>query len=388
VAFFRLVVRNLLRHWVRSLLTVGSLTIALFLLCTLRSLLTTLEAGTKGASARRLIVQSAVSLFVDLPLSYQRKIDAVPGVEISSKWHWLGCYYQDESNQFGQFGCDPERIFEIYPELEVVEGSPEAFAANRRGCVVADDLARRFGWKLGNTVPLIGMIYPHPDGPDVPWEFEVAAIYHPTSSNYASMFLFQWEYFEKTMETSPVGTPGPGTYVVRVGEGVEPTAVMGAIDQLFENGPQRVQATPESEFLLQFVTMFGNVPFFISTIGFTIVVAILLACVNTMLMAAREQRVDVGILKALGFTDRRMVLLLGAQSLALCSLGGGLGVALAIATQSGIGDAVATFWPGYEVESSTIAVGVAVTLGIGVLAGVAPAWQANRLRCVEALRAT
>ena len=163
MATAKLVLRNLLRHPLRSLLTAASLLVALFLLCTLRSLVTTLDAVTEAAASNRLIVQSAVSLYVDLPLAYQRRIEQVPGVARTCKWQWFGGYYQDPSNFFGQFAIDPETFFEMYPEVELVDGSQEAFRGNRRGCVVGEGLARRFDWKVGDSVPLVGKLFPiHP----------------------------------------------------------------------------------------------------------------------------------------------------------------------------------------------------------------------------------
>lgn len=388
MATAKLVVRNLLRHPLRSLLTVASLVVALFLLCTLRSLVTTLDSVTEAAASNRLIVQSAVSLYVDLPLSYQAKIEQVPGVVRTCKWQWFGGYYQDPSNFFGQFAIDPETFFAMYPEVEVVEGTEEAFRANRRGCVVGEALAQRFGWKLGDSVPLVGKIFPHPDGPDAPWEFRLEALYRPTKKSFdASTFFFHWDYFEKTMEAGPIPEVGMGTVVIEIDPSVEPTAVMAAVDGMFENGPQRVQTTTEAEFNAQFVSMMGNVPFFVNAIGSAVLIAILLACVNTMLMAGREQTHDVGVMKALGFTDGRMGLLLVAQSLVLCLFGGGLGILLALALERPIQKATAAFMPGFSLAPETLTTAAIVTLLVGLVAGLVPAVRAGRLRCVEAFRA-
>ena len=148
---FKLVWRNLVKHKVRTFLTVGSLVVAFFLLCTLRTLVTTIQSGADAASASRLIVQSAVSLFVDLPQAYQTKIQTVEGLQEISKWQWFGGYYQSERNRFAQFAVDPESTLEIYPEIEIIEGSKEDFERNQRGVLVGDELVRKYGWKLGDT---------------------------------------------------------------------------------------------------------------------------------------------------------------------------------------------------------------------------------------------
>jgi len=382
----RLVWRNLARRKLRTSLTVASLVVAFFLLCTLRSLVTTLQAGADSASASRLIVQSAVSLFVDLPQSYQTKIAGVEGVERMSKWQWFGGYYQETENRFAQFAVDPEETLAIYPEMQIVEGSAEAFYANRRGILIGEGLVDQYGWKLGQRVPILGELFPHPDGPEAAWEFEVAAIYRPTQRNFDSkMMLFHWDYLEESVKASSGEAPGVGTYVLKLAQGVDPTAVMARVDALFENGPQRVQATSESEFQKQFVTMFGNVPFFVSTIGGGVLIAILLAVVNTMLMAGREQTHDIGILKALGFTDGDVVQVLAQQSLLICVLGGVIGLSLAKLAEPGIAEAVGSVFGGYHVEQSTMLFGAALAVGLGVFAGFAPAWRAARLQTVDAL---
>ena len=387
MAFRRIILRNLGRHKLRSLLTIGSLVVAIFLLVTLRSLVVTLSSGAEVASTKRLWVQSAVSLFVDLPLSYLEKIEQVPDVQTACKWQWFGGYYQDPSNFFAQFAVDGPVMLDMYPEVEIVEGSREALLQNRIGAMVGKGLARQFGWKLKDRVPIIGALFPHPEGAGVAWEFEIEAIYEPNAPNFDDRsFFFNWDYFEKTLETgaAPVAV---GAIVVRVADGADPTQVMAQVDELFENGPQRVQTTTEAEFQAQFVSMFGNIPFFVSSIGGGVLIAIVLACVNTMLMAAREQTIDIGIMKALGFTDGSMFGLLISQAFVLCGLGGGLGILLAVGMAPAMAQNMGAFFPGYSVSTSTIVFGVGVTVVIGLVAGIVPAWRARRLRCVEALGA-
>lgn len=382
----RLVWRNLARRKLRTLLTVSSLVVAFFLLCTLRSLVTTLQSGADAASASRLIVQSAVSLFVDLPQSYQSKIAGVEGVERMSKWQWFGGYFQESKNRFAQFAVDPEETLAIYPEMQIVEGSADAFYENRRGILIGEGLVDQYGWTLGQRVPILGELFPHPDGAETAWEFEVAAIYRPTQRNFdAKMMLFHWDYFEETVKASAGEAPGVGTYVLKLAQGVDPTAVMARVDGLFENGPQRVQATSESEFQKQFVTMFGNVPFFVSTIGGGVLIAILLAVVNTMLMSGREQTHDIGILKALGFTDGDVVRVLAQQSIFMCLLGGALGIGLAKLIEPALAATVGSILGGYHVEESTMLFGAVLALTLGVFAGFAPAWRGARLQTVDAL---
>ena len=381
---FKLVWRNLLRRPLRSLLTVMSLTVAIFLVCGLRTLLTTLTAGIEHADSRRLAVLSSTGLFVELPQSYQEKIDRVPGVERTTKFQWFGGYYRSLKNFFGQFAVDPEAMLEMYPECHVTPEERQAFLENRRSCLVGWEIARDFGFKIGDTIPIIGDLHPHPE--DKAWEFVVAGIYRSPTPNFDNRTMFlHWDYYEETLKSAGVPT-NVAVYAIRVEPGADVAAVIADVEALFENGPQRVDCDTEAEFQRQFVTMIGNLPLFIGWIGTGVLIAILLACVNTMLMSMREQLTEIGIMKSLGFTDASMFGLLIFQALALCGIGGGLGIFGAWATEKAIARLLGANFPGYDILPRTFLIAIAITVGLGLVAGLVPAWRVARLRCVEALR--
>jgi putative ABC transport system permease protein len=386
VVSFKLIRRNLGKHKVRSGLTVASIVVAIFLLCVLRSLIVALNAGVRGAKRDRLVVQSAVSLFVGLPISYQEKIARIPGVKSLCKFQWFGGYFQDPSSFFAQFAVDADTFADCYPDVELVDGKRDDFLADRQGCIIGKKLAEKYHWKIGDSVPIIGGIFPSPDG--APWIFHVKAIYEPASSALdAQTLFFQWKYFQDSMEQLRKESPDVGTYTLKAQPDANQTAIIAAVEQMFENGPQRVNCTTEAEFQAQFVSMVGNIPFFVNAIGLGVLVAIVLACINTMLMAFREQTHDVGILKAVGFTDGGVAGFMLTQSLFLCLLGGVLGLLLAKGLEKGMVAMLATSFPGYAVTGPTLLEGAALALVIGIVSGLVPAVGANRLRCVDALRA-
>jgi putative ABC transport system permease protein len=384
VRSFKLVWRNLLRRPLRSLLTVLSLVVATFLICGLRTLITTINAGVENADSRRLVVMSAVGLFVELPMRYQAEIERLPGVELTTKFQWFGGYYRSQKNFFAQFAVDPETMLDMYPECKVPPEQVAAFKANRTSCLIGQVLAQKYGWKVGDTVPIIGALHPHPE--DRAWEFQVAGIYRSDVPNFDNQTLFfHWEYFEETLKQAGV-PPGVGVFSIRASRDADIPQLIASIEQAFADSDQRVDCDTEAEFQRQFVTMFGNVPLFVGWIGGGVVLAILLACINTMLMTLREQRGDIGILKSLGFTDASMFGLLIAQALFLCALGGGLGMLVAWSVQGLIASWLGTMFPGFVITPGTFALATGVTLLLGILAGIVPAWQAGRLRCVQALR--
>jgi putative ABC transport system permease protein len=381
----KLIRRSLLRHPVRTLLTIGSLAVAVFLLCFLRSLVTTLESGVAAAAQQRLWVQSAVSLFVDFPVAYQAKIEAVEGVRRTCKFQWFGGYYRDRSNFFAQFAVDADMLLAMWPEMRITEGSGDAFLRDKRACVIGVGLAKQFGWKVGDAVPITGVIFPKADRSA--WEFQVAGIYTPAKASLDDRTLyFHWDLFEKTLEDETGRTPGVGVIVIETEPQAKASKIMATVDALFENGPQRVRTTTEAEFQRQFVTMFGNVPRLVSYLGGGVLLAILLACVNTMLMQAREQLRELAVMKALGFSDRFAALLLLLQAMLLVGTGGGLGIALAFLSQDAVRAVLSANFPGYAITPQTLAAAVGVTLILGVLAGAVPARMAERLRTAEAMR--
>ena len=384
---FHLIPKNLFSSGlvaIRTILTLLSLSVAIFLLCTLRTMVNGIDAGVEAAASNRLVVQSAVSLFVDLPVSYQPKIEAVSGVEDTTKFQWFGGYYRERSNFFAQFAVDHDVFLDLYPEVQLLTGSADAFKKNRRGCLIGQDIQRKFDLKVGDALPITGTIF----SKDTAWEFQVEGVYKATSANIDdNTMFFHFDYLDETLRSgAAVGPSGCGTFMVKMAPGVVPERLMADIDKLFENGPQRVQTTTAAEFQRQFVTMIGSVPQFIAAIGGGVLFAIVLAVLNTMLMAGRERTQDLGVLKALGFTDAATSVLLMSESLFLCVLGGLGGVGFALLVEPVLAKVIRMVVPHFVITGETISYALLLSVGIGLLAGVVPAWRANRLRVVEALR--
>lgn len=382
-----LIIQNLRAHKMRTLLTVGSLAVAVFLLCFLKTVLVSLEAGVAASATNRLIVQSAVSLFVDLPHNYQPKIEAVSGVAQVCKLQWFGAYYKEPSNFFAQFGVDTDRLQDTYPEVKLLDGSWEAFRTSRTACLIGVGLSRKFGFKLGSRIPLIGTIFPRSDG--TPWEFTVAGIYESKSANVDNSTLwFDFKYLDESLRSGAAeGPTGVGVFTLRVQPGIDPTRVASDIDALFDGGPLRVQTTTEAEFQRQFVTMLGGVPMLLNSIGGGVLFAIVLAVLNTMLLSFRQRFHEIGVMKALGFTDGVAFGVLLIESLVICGSGGFVGVAASALTADTFAAAMSQILPTFQITASTVASGFGLAMLIGLMAGLFPAWQALRLECIEALRA-
>ena len=384
---WKLLWRNLAGHPLRSALTLGAVAVAVFLVCVLQAVTSGLTRTLNAASASRLLVQSAVSLFVDLPLSYQQKIAAVPGIEAICKWQYFGGRYeQDKGGYFAQFGIDAETFLVSYPEMSITAGSYEQFTKTRTACLIGTDLVDKYGWQVGQTVPITGTIFQRTDGK--PWEFTVAGIY--TSSSAAvdkGTLWFHYDYLQESLEQGgATGPQGVGVYMLRMAPGTDPLSVQSAVDSMFENGPQRVQTTTEAEFSRQFISMLGDVPSLLQLVGGAVLFAIFFAVLNTMLMAGRERTRDLGVLKALGFSDATTALLLVFESLLLCCLGAALGIGLGLLIEAPLTVVTAAFIPGFGFDESTLWLGAGIAVVVGLVSGILPGWRAARLAPITALR--
>lgn len=379
--------RHLLARPLRSLLTIGSVAIAVFLIAVLDAAVAGLERTIAQAAANRLFVQSAVSLYVDLPLSYQQKMNGVQGIDAICKWQWFGGRYeQDKGGFFAQFGIDADTWLSSYPELAIVEGSYEEFARERTACIVGADLADQYGWTIGQTVPITGTIFQRTDRG--PWEFTIRGVYRSskTAIDQQTMY-FHYDYLRESLENGgATGPQGVGVYMLRLQEGADAVQVASDVDGMFANGPQVVQTTTEAEFNRQFLSMLGNVPALLRMIGGAVLFAIFFAVLNTMLLAARERTREVGVLKALGFGNGTIAGLLIGESLLLCALGAAAGAAIAKGLEPGLQKQLASRLPGYEIDLATLLVGTGLALAVGLVSGLVPGRTAARVEVVAALK--
>lgn len=390
MTLFTLVRRNLWRHPVRTVLTFGFAVLTLFLFVFLRSVVTTLTSVTKVAAADRIAVQSAMSLFVYMPESYWNKIAQVPGVESVGPWVWFGGHFQDPKNFFAQFAVDMPTHLKQYSEFVIDPKQVEDLLADRQGCLVGFELAEKFGWKVGDRIPILSNIYTL--GGEQAWQFNLRAIYRSTKSNIDDKTMyFHWDYLKEMRKMLraagyEAGGQDVGVYMTKVAKGHTAEEVIDAIDALFEFGPQKTRTQTEAAFQAQFSTMLGGVPTLLAWIGGAVLFAIFFSVLNTTGMAARERARDVGILKALGFPDRLAAGMLLVESMLVVGVGGVLGALLGSASARFFRDKVSVFMPNYHVDTPTLLLGLGLALAIGLLGGVIPAIRLMRLRPVQVFR--
>lgn len=375
--FLPLLLANLGRKKVRTALSVGSFAAALFLFGVLAALRAGFRQGIDVAGADRLVVIGRTSIIQPLPRTYLERIRRIPGVRDVAYATWFGGVYQDPKNFFPQFAVDPESWRRMYPEFLVDEDAWRAFLADRQGCVVGEQLAKRFGWKVGDRVPLKGTIFG-----DARWEFNVRAVYRGSRrQDDETQFWMQQSYL---LENGPDWWRGlVGWYVVRAAAPADAAAVARAIDAEFANSPSETRTQTEAAFAAAFVQQMGNVEFLILVIGAVVFFTLLLVTGNTMATAVRERVAEQAVLKAIGCPDHVVMGLVLAEALAIACAGGCAGLALALVV---VGQDLTRGILLLYLSGRDVAVGAALVLAMGALAGLLPALSARRLTVVEGLR--
>ena len=374
---FRLVWANLRRKKVRTTLAIGSFAVALFLFGLLAAIRMGFRGGADAAGANRLAVINRVSLILPLPLSYRDRLMKVPGVAAVTYASWFGGVYQDERNFFPQFAVDKDTWFDVYADNVVSPEGRDAFMKDRQACLVGRALAKRFGFKVGDRLPLRGTIWTGN------WEFNVVGVYdgNRPEADTSGMF-FRADYLE---ERRAYGKGTVGYYVVKVGNPDDAVRVTKAIDALFENSPFETRTQTEKAFAASFAKQMGNVELLIMTIGSVVFFTLLLVTGNTMAIAVRERSGELAVLKTVGFSDRRVLGLILAEAVLIAGQGGFIGLALAKLVIPRMSRALPMLGVLY-VSPLTFAAGFVLAIAVGAAAGLLPAIGAMRLRVVDALR--
>ncbi len=373
--YMRLIWANLLRRKTRTVLTVLSVAVALFLFAALRSVLTAFAAAGEVGSEARLVTRSAIGITFPLPQAYAQRISALDGVREVSWANWFGGVYVDPQNFFAQFAVN-DTYFPMYPEVRIPSEQLQAFNGERTAAIVGQGLMDRFGWRMGQTVTLQGTIFPGD------WDFTIRGVYVPDDPSFGDeSFFFHYDYLlERTNRQIT-----PGWFILQLGNPDAAAAVSAEVDALFENSSSPTTTETEKAFNAGFVTMWGNVSFLVRAIGTAVFFAILLLAANTMMMAARERIGEVAVLKTLGFSNGLLSGLVMTEAVTISLLGGVVGIlgARAVLSRS---EMISSIIPGYAIEWSTVALGLGVAALLGLASGLVPAIQAGRLSVVDAFR--
>jgi len=383
VKYLHLLWANLRRKKTRTILTVLSIFVAFVLFSLLVAVEHAMDMGVSVAGEDRLVVRHKVSLIQLLPESYESQIEQVEGVADATYATWFGGIYQDPRNYFAQFPVDPDEYLAMYPEFLLSEEERAAWRETRTGAVVGRGLAEKYGWKLGDKVPIQATIWVQEDGSRT-WTFDVVGIYDGAEQGTDdTQFLFRYDYFD---EARGMAKGEIGWYMIRVEDPERAAAVAAAVDARFANSAAETDTSTEKAFVQGFAKQVGNIGKMMAAVLGAVFFTILLVAGNTMAQAVRERTEELGVLKAMGFTSRQVLGLVVGESCLISVLGGGLGLALGWALVTLGGDPTGGALPIFFMPAPQVALGAALVVLLGLLAGALPALQAMRLRVADALR--
>jgi putative ABC transport system permease protein len=377
-----LVLRNAFRHKLRTTLTIVGIVIAIAAFGMLRTIVDAWYAGANASSSARLVTRSSVSLVFALPLNYAQKIRQVDGVTGVGWANWFGGVYVNERNFFAQFAIS-ESYLDLYPEFVLPDDQRRAFLADRVGAIAGRKLADKYGWKIGDQIPLRGTIYPGT------WTFNLRGIYEGADEGTdTSTFFFHFDYLNESIKKQfPGRGDQTGVFIESLRNADDAAAVSSAIDATFRNSLAETLTETEKAFQLGFVAMSEAILLAIQAVSYVVIVIIMAVMANTMAMTARERYGEYATLKALGFSNGFVGMLIFAESLGIALLGGVLGVAATFPLADAFASTVGSILAGFKVSRDTVMLQLLAALVIGVVAAAIPAWRAARVRIVDGLRA-
>ena len=375
---------GLFRRKTRTVLTLLSVIVAFLLFGLLQAVQIAFESGADSADAKRLLTIARYSIIELLPLGHLRRIEQVPGVVGVAHAEWFGAKYQNESNAFPVFAVDPARYLAMYPEFIIAPEQRQAFIATRTGAVAGRRLADRYGWTLGQRLPITSEIHPRASG-DMAWEFELVGFIDaddPAVKGNTDVVLIDAAHFDEARMANKGRT---GWYIERIADPEQARAISAAIDALFANSSDETKTQPEKEFAVGFAKQIGDVGALVTRILIAVFFTILILTGNTMAQAIRERIPELAILKTLGFSDGTVTALVLAEAALLLLIGGAIGMAASVALLPVVNGSTGGRFPPLYVSGETWGLALAVVVALALAIGLPPALRARRLRIVEAL---
>jgi putative ABC transport system permease protein len=376
-----LILSNFKRHKTRTILTILSIIVAFVLFAYLSAIRTAFSMGVSVAGADRLIVRHKVTLIQLLPQSYEAEIEKIEGVEDATHATWFGGIYIDKKNFFGQMPVKPEEFMRMYPEFQLPKEQMDAWLRTRTGAIAGRTTAKRFGWKVGDRIPIQATYWVKKNG-ERTWTFDLVGIYDGSETTDTSNFFFRHDYFD---ESRRWGQGQIGWYYIRVKDPSRAEEVAKNVDAAFANSPAETKTETEKAFVKGFAEQVGSIGTITMWILTAVFFTILLVAGNTMAQAVRERMSELGVLKAIGFSDAQVLGLVLAEGILIAVAGGSIGLLLGWLAVKG-GDPTGGALPVFTFTPQDLMTGIAFVFALGVVSGLIPALQAMRLNAVEALR--
>lgn len=378
--FLPLLWSSLWRKKIRTIFTLLSVFVAFLLFGLLMTIRGAFSFGVDIAGLDRLVLIHKVALIMPLPVSYKERLAATEGVSIVSHQTWFGGVYQDPANFFAQMVVEPEPFMKIYPEFVIPEEQVKAWLADRQGAIVGVDLAKRFGWKVGDRIPITGTIWQPKQGQT--WEFNIVGMYDGGQGVDKTQFFFRYDYLD---ENRAAGEGLVGWYVVKIADPSQAQQMGAKFDSMFANSSAETKTTTEKGFVEGFAKQVGDIGAIMVAILVAVLFTMLLVAANTMAQSVRERTSEMGVLKTLGFSNASILSLILGESVLIAVLGGSLGLAAAWVIVQG-GDPTNGMLPIFILPTRDVVLGGVMIVLLGLIAGALPAFNAMNLKITDALR--
>jgi putative ABC transport system permease protein len=382
--YFPLIWATLWRKRIRTIFTLLSIVIAFLLFGMLETVdYAFAHAGDGVAGANQLITINKYSITLSLPLADVQEVRAVPGVSAVTWITWFGAYYQESKNFVFALPIETQSYFDVHTNTFVVKDDEmAAFRNTRSGALVYSGLMKKFGWKVGDKLPLHSTIWTQKSTGSLDWTFDIVGTFDakdPTqATQMSSNVMFHYELFD---EGRSFGNGQVGWLEERVGDPAQSAAISSRIDALFANSSNETKTQPAKDFSMTFIKQFGDIGFVLRAILGAVFFTLLFLTGNTMLQSVRERIPELAVLKTLGFSDGGVLALVIAESLLLCVIAALAGLTLSYLTLPYIQQGL----PGVELSSNALLPGVAVAVVLAIVVGLPPALRAMRLNIVDAL---
>ncbi len=380
---YKLLLKNAFRHKLRTLLTMVGLVVAISAYGLLRTVVYAWYANVDATSSTRLITRSAISVGAPLPLYYVNQIKKVEGVADVTWVNWFGGIYVDRRNFFARLAIDGPSYFPMYPEFKLSEEAKRDFIADRQGCIIGRKTAERFGFKVGDTIPISGTIFPGN------WNFTIRGIYkgEDARTDETLMFIHYGLVAESVRKRLGSGMANQvGLFMVGINDPAQASAVSQRIDAIFKNSVAETRTETEKAFQLGIVSMSQAILLAIQAVSFVVVLIIMAVMANTMTMTARERLAEYATLKALGFSPGFVVKLLFGESLMIAIIGGAIGIAATFPLAAGFLAQTNNLFKVFTISTETMLYQAAAALIVGIVAAIWPSWKMSRIDIVQGLR--
>ena len=383
IKFLPLFFANLGRKPVRTTLTLASIVVAFLLFGLLKTMQGALAMGADLAGIDRLATMHKTSLIQQFPLSYLNRIRAVDGVVAATSFNWFGGIYQNERNQVAAMTTEPDTFFDVYPEYVLPPEQRADWISDRASMIVGRTTAERFGWKVGDIIPLRSAFYRKSDGSDV-WDMRLAGIYEAANGDNASLY-FHYDYLNESLSENG-GRNSIGFVIFKIEDPDEAAQVSARIDALFANSPAETKTSTERAFIQGFANQMGDIATIVTAVASAVFFTMLLVTGNTMAQSVRERINEIAVLKTLGYSKHTIAGLVLTESFLITAIGGALGLGLAALAAQRVGALLAQYFPVIGIPASAYVTGAVLVVILSLLAALLPSLEASRLKITDALR--